>query len=134
MSFEFDESRWPLVLTTWRGSPSDEEFSSMLSRVDGWLGRGQRFGLLIDARGGGGFSPEQRREVIAHMKRNSERTARLLIQATVIDNLVQRTLFYGMNLLFPNPFPSKVFAELEPARAWLLERLAGERPSLERQL
>ena len=106
----------------------------MLSRVDGWLGRGQRFGLLIDARGGGGFSPEQRREVIAHMKRNSERTARLLIQATVIDNLVQRTLFYGMNLLFPNPFPSKVFAELEPARAWLLERLAGERPSLERQL
>jgi hypothetical protein len=125
MSFEYDESRWPLVLTSWRGTPSDEEFAGMLARVDGWLARGQRFGLLIDARDGGGFSPEQRRQLILHMNRNIERTERFLIQATVIDNLVQRTLFYGVNLLFPNRFPSKVFAEVEPARAWLSEALAA---------
>jgi hypothetical protein len=124
MSFEYDESQWPLVLTSWRGTPSDDEFNAMLARVDGWLARRETFALLVDARGVGGFSPEQRRRVIAHMKANVELTQRYLIQAAVIDGLMQRTLFYGVNLLFPNRFPSRVFAEPEAARAWLLQMLA----------
>jgi hypothetical protein len=123
MSFEYDESKWPLVLTSWRGTPSDEEFGGMLSRVDGWLARGEVFALLVDARGVGGFSPEQRRRLISHMKENAALSRRYLVQAAVIDGLMQRTLYYGVNLLFPSPFPSKVFAEPEAALAWLVREL-----------
>jgi hypothetical protein len=41
----------------------------------------------------------------------------------VLDNLIQRTLFYGINLIFPNPFPSKVFADPLEAEAWLRNEL-----------
>ena len=79
----------------------------------------------VDSRGGGGFSPEQRTRVVSHMKRQSYLTSRLLVQAVVIDNLTQRTLYYGVRLLFPSPFPSRVFADVEAAEAWLASELGG---------
>jgi hypothetical protein len=125
MEVEFDESAWPIVVARWKRSILDVDLAPMLAKIDEWLSRGTRFGLLIDARGAGGFSPDQRAQVIAHMRANAELTKRWLVQATVIDNLVQRTLFYGMSLLFPSPFPSKVFADNDSARRWLEATLAG---------
>jgi hypothetical protein len=127
MEVEFDESGWPIVVARWVGSNLDADISHVLGRLDGWLARGERFGLLIDARGAGGLSPEQRAVVLAHMKANAARTAELLVQATVFDNLIQRTLFYGVNLLFPSPFPSKVFGDVSSAEAWLRATLAKPR-------
>lgn len=119
MVFEYDDHRWPIVKIRWSGTVTDRDVKAALACIDGYLGRGQRFGLLIDSRGGGGFSPEQRNQVLAHMKLKSAMTARLLVQAVVIDNLIQRTLYYGVRLLFPSPFPNRAFAELEAAQAWL---------------
>jgi hypothetical protein len=126
MSLEVDESEWPLVVARWRGAMSDTEFARALALMGAWLAREQRFGLLIDARGGGGISPDQRAELIAYMKKHAEQTERLLSQALVMDNLVMRTLFYGINLVFPNRFLSKVFSNPEDARAWLLATLRGQ--------
>jgi hypothetical protein len=125
MGFEYDESSWPIVRARWIGTVTDGEVSNALTRIDGWVGRGQRFGLLIDGRGGGGMSPEQRNRVIVHMKARAESTAKYLVQAVIFDNLVQRTLYYGMNLLFPSPFPSKAFADPVAAEAWLKSVLAA---------
>lgn len=119
MEVELDESAWPIVVARWKRSILDMDLAPMLARIDDWLSRGTRFGLLIDARGAGGLSPDQRAQVIAHMRANAALTKRWLVQATVIDNLVQRTLFFGMNLLFPNPFPSKVFGDADAARRWI---------------
>jgi hypothetical protein len=119
MGFEYDESSWPIVRARWLGAVTDAEVSDALARIDRWVARGQRFGLLIDARGGGGMSPEQRNRLIAHMKAHAEITAKYLVQAVVFDNLVQRTLYYWVNLLFPSPFPSKAFADPVAAEAWL---------------
>jgi hypothetical protein len=119
MGEQIDETEWPLVTVRWSGAISDAVLNGFLVQMDGWLGRGGPFGLLLDARGAQGLSPEQRARVVSHMKKHAALTAKLLFQATVIDNLVQRTLFYGINLIFPNPFPSKVFAEPAAARAWL---------------
>ena len=58
-------------------------------------------------------------EVLEHMKQRAALTSRLLVQAIVLNSLIQRTLFYGINLMFPNPFPSKVFADPDDARRWL---------------
>jgi len=128
MGAAIDETKWPLVTVRWEGVMTDAALSGFLVQIDTWLDRGQPFGLLLDARGAQGFSPEQRARVISHMKQRAALTAKLLFQATVIDNLVQRTLFYGINLIFPNPFPSKVFGDLAPAHTWLSSMLAPVTP------
>jgi hypothetical protein len=128
MSFEMDESEWPLVVARWRGTPTEDEFSQAMGRIDAYLHKSERFALLIDGRGGGSYSPEQRATLIRYMKENAELTRRYLIQAIVIDNLVVRTLFYGINVVFPNAFPSKVFSDTETARAWLLAMLEDVEP------
>jgi hypothetical protein len=124
MGFEIDESGWPIVVARWEGTVTDGQLEVALARIDVLLDRGERFGVLMDSRSGGGFSAKQRSLIVAHMKANAERTARLLVQAAVIDNALQRTLFYAVNLLFPNPFPSKIFSSPEPAREWLLATVA----------
>jgi hypothetical protein len=125
MPAPIDESEWPLVIVRWEGSISDATLNAFVLQMDVWLRAGERFALLIDSRGARGLSPEQRTRLIGHMKRQAELTAEFLVQAIVLDNLMQRTLFWGINLVFPNPFPSKVFAEPSAARAWLLARLAA---------
>ena len=125
MDLELDDSEWPLVCARWSGVITDTALTAMLTRLDGWLGRRQRFGLLIDARGSRGLTPEQRRQVVDHMKRSEERTAAFLVQAVVMDNLVARTLYWAVQMLVPPPFPSKVFNEPDQARAWLVKTLSG---------
>jgi hypothetical protein len=124
MGFEVDESNWPIVAARWQGTVSDGELNVALNRISTFLARGERFGMLLDSRGGGGLSPEQRAAIIAHMKSHAELTRKYLVQAAVVDNLLQRTLFYAVNLIFPNPFPSRTFSEPEAARRWLTEQLA----------
>ena len=118
MEVEVDESAWPIVVARWRVSLPEGDLTPILRKMDQWLARG-RFGLLIDARGASGMSPDQRAQLLTHMKANAALTAERLVQAMVIDNLVHRTLFYGVNLLLPMPFPNKIFAEPEAARRWL---------------
>lgn len=125
MDLQIEEGEWPLVTVRWEGAVADARLNAFLARMDAWLARGDRFALLIDSRGAAGMSPEQRSRLIGHMKQRAGQTSKLLVQAIVLDSLLQRTLFYGVNLIFPNPFPSRVFAEPEPARAWLLQTLAA---------
>jgi len=122
MEVEFDESAWPIVVARWKRSPVDADVTPVLRKVDGWLARG-RFGLLIDSRGAEALSPEQRTRIVDHMKANAALTKERLVQAVVLDSLVQRTLFYGVSLLSPLPFPNKVFADPEAARRWLESEL-----------
>jgi len=121
---EIDEAAWPLVTMQWEGIPTDADLTRFLACIDRWLERGERFGLLVDTRGSGVLTPEQRVRTIGHMKANASRTSQLLLQAIVIHSRIQRTLFYGINLVFPNPFPSKVFGDAVAARHWLENELA----------
>jgi hypothetical protein len=119
MNSFIDESDWPIVVVQWQGPMAQVDLRMFLIRMDTWLERGERFALLIDSRAAQGMSPEQRVQIIDHMKARAALTSRLLVQAIVLHSLLQRTLFYGINLLFPNPFPSKVFANPAEARDWL---------------
>src|SRR5688572_31624686 len=64
MGFEFDDRSWPIVRARWAGTSSDRDVDAALGRIDEYLNREERFGLLIDSRGGGGFSPEDRKSVV----------------------------------------------------------------------
>ena len=122
MEFEADDSGWPIVVTR-LGEVSERTMVQMLGLMDQWIARGERFGLIIDLRGTGGLTPEARAMVVRHIKENGPLLAKLYVQAAVSDTLRQRTLYFAMQLLAPPPFPSKVFKEIEPARAWLSETL-----------
>jgi SpoIIAA-like len=119
MLVPIDEAGWPVVTVRWSGLVTDAMLQEFLSKMDRWLERRERFALLLDSRGAKGFSPEQRKRLIHHMKQHAALTTPYLVQAIVLDNPMQRTLFYGINLIFPNPFPSKVFADPAEARSWL---------------
>jgi hypothetical protein len=123
VELEVEESTFPIISARWRGPLTDTALRAMLVRLDDWLSRGVRFGLLIDSRGSPAMTPEQRRVVVAHMKRNKEKTAAFLVQAVVNDNVVSRTLYWAVQLLAPAPFPSRVFDDPEEARQWLLKML-----------
>jgi hypothetical protein len=127
MLVPIDEAAWPLVKVRWDGTVTDGMVDTFLAKMDEWLQRGECFGLLLDSRGAKGMSPEQRNRLIGHMKRNADRTSKCLVQAIVLDNLIQRTLFYGINVIFPSPFPSKLFADPVEAEAWLRSELARAR-------
>lgn len=127
MEVDLDDSAWPIVVARWRESPRDFEIRPLLAKMDEWLARG-RFGLLIDGRGTSGFSPEQRAELLAHMRANAALTRKRLVQAVVIDNLAVRTLFYGVSLIYPLPFANKVFGDAVEARRWLESMLASQPP------
>ena len=107
----------------WQGEIADAELRAGLADLDRWLSLGLPFTLLIDARGGWPFSAAQRSSVVAHINAHRRTTERLLVQAVVIDNALIRALYYAVNWAVPLPFPSKVFADVEPARAWLAVQL-----------
>ena len=127
VEFEFDESSLPIIVVRWQGRPSDASIVAGLARLDAMLARGQRFGLIVDSRGSGGFTPEQRSMLVAHMKQNTELNKKYLVQAFVSDEFVTRTMYWGVQLLLPSPFPSKVFGDIDAARAWLSDMLGIRR-------
>jgi hypothetical protein len=92
--------------------------------------RGQVFTLLVDARGAVGLAGDQRRRLLAHMRETAAPAEALLVQAIVLDSALVRAFYFGLMWAIPMGFPSKPFAEPEPAREWLAiqlrARLAGQ--------
>jgi hypothetical protein len=129
VEIEIDESEWPVVVVRWQGRPSDSSLVAGLARMDGLLARGERFAMVVDTRGGEGLTPEQRKMLLAHMKRNVELNTKFLVQAFVANDLLSRSLYWGVQLLMPSPFPSKVFGDFGAARAWAIEVLGGRAAS-----
>lgn len=121
--FEVDESGWPIVGVRWTGEVTDGDLGEFFAHLDGWLARGQRFGLLLDARDGSDLNGPQRARVLAHMRATAEKSGTLLVQAFIQDKAVHRVLYTVMSAIFPLPFPSKMFPEPESARIWLADKL-----------
>jgi hypothetical protein len=128
VEIQIDESEWPLVVVRWTGRPSDASLVAGLVRLDTLLARGERFGMIVDTRGGEGLTPEQRRMLLSHMKRNVELNTKYLVQAFVANDLLSRSLYWGVQLLMPSPFPTKVFRDFDAGRAWVRAILAGGNP------
>lgn len=126
MPASYDDSQWPKVEVRWTGVVTDAELTDFLQRMDAWLRRGEPFSLLLDSRGAWGLDSAQRKRVLEAMHQTSAQTGTLLVQAVVFDNAIQRALYFAVMWAFPMPFPSKTFAEVEPARRWLEVQLRSK--------
>lgn len=101
------------------GPVTDDEMRSIFALVERGLARAKPFGLLVDTRGGVPLSAAQGAMIIDHMKGTAAAAERLLVQAMVIESALVRAFYYAVSWAYPMSFPSRVFAELEPARQWL---------------
>jgi hypothetical protein len=126
MPASYDDSQWPKVEVRWTGVVTDGELTDFLQRMDVWLRRSVPFSLLLDSRGAWGLDSAQRKRVVEAMHESSAQTGALLVQAVVLDNPIQRALYFAVLWAFPMPFPSKTFGDVEAARLWLEVQLRGK--------
>ena len=123
MGLTFDDARFPCVEVTWAGTITDGELTDFTLRMDGWFARGGPFSLLVDARDAAALTSAQRQALLAHMRQTAAQADGALVQAIVLDNAFLRAFYFGLLWAIPMGFPSKSFAEVEAARAWLVEQL-----------
>jgi hypothetical protein len=123
VDLQIDDSKWPVIFARWPAPLTDAQLDEFYRRMDGWLLRGEQFGLLLDTTGAFGLTREQRERFIEYMKKNTGLLERYLVQAIVIDNPILRALYYGISWAYPMPFASKSFGEAEAAREWLVGTL-----------
>lgn len=119
MGITIDEADPQRVAVLMHGAVNDDEVRAVFAAVERGLDRGVPFGLFVDTRGGAPFTAAQRAMIVEQLKRTASATERLLVQVLVIESAVVRAVYYAISWAFPMGFPSKVFTEPEPARAWL---------------
>ncbi len=124
MAFSYDESRAPLMVITSRGEATDQQFDAYLAHMSGWLTRGDRYGILFDARGAGRPPPKQRQRQADWMKQNDARLRQCNLGiAFVIDNAIVRGALTAILWLSPMASPHKVVATMDQGEGWLVEVL-----------
>jgi len=116
---KIDESRFPLVVVSFQGAPTDVELENALQKMTGHLQRGQRMVHLLDASGWGTPSgPHQQRLVrwfFDHVQQVKQWEAGC---AVVFPNIFIRPIIQGFLASKPLPCPVKVFGNRAQAGAW----------------
>lgn len=134
-SIQIDESRWPLVLITFQGVPSDEVFDEYLAGMRRLLDKKEKHVYLLDGRKGGLLSREQRIKQGRWLKENKEDIVLYSLGAAVVLNSAVLRFVLTTIFLIQSPLaPQVVVSTMEEGRAWTAERLwiAGLKiPSLE---
>jgi hypothetical protein len=121
MPIRYDESRWPFVVVTMPAEDvSDRDFATHLDRVSGYFSRGERFGLVIDARDAPPLNAERRRLVAERIDRDVERHRDQLIgSAVLLSSPIGRGVFKVIMWMTRSSHPMRSFAAVEPALQWL---------------
>lgn len=125
MPIEFDDSHWPVVICRAQGHSTDEDIRTYTNVLAGFLSRGQRHVVIVDAQGGQSLNSRHRRFIAEWNKKNARALA-LYRSALVL--VTPSTLLRGMitaiHWLFPAPFPYKAVETIEQARALAHEYLS----------
>lgn len=128
-TIQFDHSRWPLVVVTHHGAPTDEEFEIYLGKLKDNLDRAVRekkkTALIFDATHASGSSAKQRQRQAAWMKQH-EAPSRLHSAgyAFVIPSTIVRGALTAILWLSPMPAPYVVVATLAEAESFCLKMLS----------
>jgi hypothetical protein len=119
-----DDSQWPLLRVTFSGTLSAPEFDSYMSKMAAYLGRGEKYLILLDTRGLSVAPTLEQRQRLVNWVRQSEPAMRqrLLGCAFVITSPFIRLAMNIMCQLKPLPCPYTIVGDLKVASAWSAER------------
>ncbi|HSN92886.1 MAG TPA: hypothetical protein VLS93_16770 [Anaeromyxobacteraceae bacterium] len=124
-----DVSRWPLVILTYQGRPTNEALEAHLAEIEQTvLARRERFAQVIDQRGGARPDPMQRAIIASHQGRMADAYSRQCAGEAYVASQELRGAMTAVFWREPPRYPVKFFDTLEEAVAWALERLAAPGP------
>ena len=121
-----DDSEWPLVKEGMSGTIDDATLDRYFATLAGYLGRGERYAVLFDARAARGMPAVQRRRLSERLAVHREqlRTYHAAI-AIVTRSPIIAGLVTAVYWLAPPPYAYRVFADdLPAAEAWVRAQLA----------
>lgn len=119
-----DESRWPIVVHTTIGIPSDAQLDAFMRRADEILARRQPYVVVFDNSQGGRATSYMRERTKEWLKaRGPELSQHCLGTALVIRSAALRFVLSTVMFVWPAPVPAEVFGTLEEALAWARSKL-----------
>lgn len=124
---QYDDGQWPIYRVTMGPIDLDDrEFATFMATLDGLFERGQRFGVLLDVRQAPVLSAKRRQAVGEHAKATFERfPGRCVGIAVVLSSALQRGVFTAIHWFLRGTHPSRSFATVSEAQAWLAAELRG---------
>jgi hypothetical protein len=134
-SVEIDESRFPLVIVSFRGAVRDEVFRDYLERMTALVTRGEKNVVIMDAREAGRTPPIQRKMQAEWLDANRRELSRnSLGTAFVITSAFVRGVLTAIFWLTSMPSAHTVVKTYAEAEDWAFARLreAGLEPPLRR--
>ncbi len=119
-----DESRRPLIVITFTGVPTDEDFTAYLETQTRVVLRRERNMVLIDAMGVQSVLPSQRRQQAEWQLRHKEALRLYTIgTAFAIRSSVVRGFLTAILWVQPLPHPHHVAASRADAERWAIAQL-----------
>ena len=119
-AIQFDESRWPLVILTFDGVPTDAEFEAYLAQTLLLYARKQRHAYVVDTRKGGLLPRGQRQRQGEWLKEHKDLLALYSAgTAIVMTSSVLRFVLATIYLIQPPFVPTEIFATIEQATSWV---------------
>jgi len=120
-----DVSRWPLVIVTYEGRPSNEALEAHLEEIEQKvLAPKERFAQVIDQRRGLRPDPVQRSMIAAHQRRMADAYERCCVGEAYVAPPELRGAMTAVFWREPPRYPVVFVASLDEAIAWAQARLA----------
>ncbi|KFA94414.1 hypothetical protein [Archangium violaceum] len=120
----FDDSRWPLLHLWFPGTLPAHGQEECLDTLAGYLGRGERFFLLVDLSRIGLVPIEQRWRQVEWFEQHEVALRGLVVgTAIILVSPIVRLSLSAILFFKPLPVPLATFPHLTAAEAWAAERL-----------
>jgi hypothetical protein len=123
----FDDSLWPLLVVTFTGTTSDQEFEAYLEKMSAYLQRGDKYVCIYD-------STEMKDSPMVHRQRQLEwlkandalLRQRMIGTGFIIVSPMIRLAMSVINQLNKPPCPSNAVGNMKAALEWAAERFRAE--------
>jgi hypothetical protein len=120
----FDDSHWPLLLLRLPGTLSSQGHEACLADFTRYLGRGEKFALLVDLARVGLVPLDQRWRQVEWFSEHELTLRQLLLgTAVVVTAPVVRLSISAILYFKPLPLPLATFTHLNAAEAWATDRI-----------
>ena len=123
-SVTIDDSRWPLRLVRFVGTPTPRQYAHYLETVTASLRRRERYLSVTDLTRGGLPTPEQRQQQVQWMQENEGLIREVLLgMAFVITSPIIRLSVSTVMHFKPLPVPYFITAQEREAVGWASARI-----------
>jgi hypothetical protein len=123
-SIQINTQRWPLIIVSFEGIPTQKEFDAYLDTMLGILNKQEKHGYVIDATRGGVLPRELRHQQGVWLKKYRDITTTYsLCTAIVLKSSALRFVLATIYLIQPPVVPTENFATLEEGIAWVEKNL-----------